>query len=193
MLFQEPAESSTTTHSKCPRKKRQVNKEANLFSTSISLAGFCMISLLSEGGLQGTKLSWTMFPILKMIFFWKKRISWSVKHCIYICTFCIRHTICTNWRINSFPWNQLFLELRCQKWKRHFFVDFFFVKMMQFVRKLQKIPWIPWNQRFSLTKRIFRQINSLVIYIVKSLLSRNFWLKCERMNFRSTRRNRNFT
>ena len=39
MLFQEPAESSTTTHSKCPRKKRQVNKEANLFQhPSISLA-----------------------------------------------------------------------------------------------------------------------------------------------------------
>ena len=60
---------------KCHWKKRQVNKEANLFSTSISLAGFCMISLLSEGGLQGTKLSWTMFPILKMNFFEKKRLS----------------------------------------------------------------------------------------------------------------------
>ena len=58
---------------KCHWKKRQVNKEANLFSTSISLAGFCMISLLSEGGLQGTKLSWTMFPILKMN--WKKEHS----------------------------------------------------------------------------------------------------------------------
>ena len=40
------------------------------------------------------------------------------------------------------------------------------------------------NEKFSLTKKIFRQINSLVIYLVKLLLSRNFCQKCVRLNFR---------
>ena len=38
------------------------------------------------------------------------------------------------------------------------------------------------NEKFSLTKQIFRQINSLVIYLVKTLLWRNFWQKCMRPN-----------
>ena len=36
------------------------------------------------------------------------------------------------------------------------------------------------NEKFSLTKKIFRQINSLVTYFVKSLLSRKFCQNCVR-------------
>ena len=43
------------------------------------------------------------------------------------------------------------------------------------------------NEKCSLTKKIFRQcqINSLVTYLVKSLLSRNFCQKCVRENSRN--------
>ena len=41
------------------------------------------------------------------------------------------------------------------------------------------------NENFSLTKKIFRQINSLVTYLVKPLLSRNFRQKCVRENSRN--------
>ena len=47
------------------------------------------------------------------------------------------------------------------------------------------------NEKFSLTKKIFRQINSLVISLVKTLLSRNFCQKCMRLNrsnFQTVRR-----
>ena len=39
------------------------------------------------------------------------------------------------------------------------------------------------NEKFSLTKKKFRQINYLVISLVKPLLSRNFCQKCVRVNF----------
>ena len=38
------------------------------------------------------------------------------------------------------------------------------------------------NEKFGITKKIFRQINSLVISLVKTLLSRNFWPKIVRLN-----------
>jgi len=41
------------------------------------------------------------------------------------------------------------------------------------------------NEKFSLAKKIFRQINSLVTYLVKALLSRNFCQKCVRDNSRN--------
>ena len=41
------------------------------------------------------------------------------------------------------------------------------------------------NEKFSLTKNIVRQINSLVTYLVKPLLSRNFCQKCVRENSRN--------
>ena len=41
------------------------------------------------------------------------------------------------------------------------------------------------NEKFYLTKKIFRQINSLVTYLVKPLLSRNFCQKCVRENVRN--------
>ena len=41
------------------------------------------------------------------------------------------------------------------------------------------------NEKFSLTKNFFRQINSLVTYLVKPFLSRNFWQKCVRENARN--------
>ena len=37
------------------------------------------------------------------------------------------------------------------------------------------------NENFFFTEKKFRQINSLVIYLVKTLLSRNFWHKCVRV------------
>ena len=40
------------------------------------------------------------------------------------------------------------------------------------------------DEKINLTKEIFRQINSLVIYLIIPLLSRNFWQKCERVNLR---------
>ena len=39
------------------------------------------------------------------------------------------------------------------------------------------------NEKFGLTEKIFRQINSLVICIVKTLLSRKFCQKSVRLNF----------
>ena len=39
------------------------------------------------------------------------------------------------------------------------------------------------NEKFTLTKKIFRQINYLVISLVKMLLSRNFCQKSVRVNF----------
>ena len=41
------------------------------------------------------------------------------------------------------------------------------------------------NEKFSLTKKILRQINSLVTYLVKPILSRNFCQKCVRENSRN--------
>ena len=38
------------------------------------------------------------------------------------------------------------------------------------------------NEKFSITKTFFRQSNSLVISLVKTLLSRNFCQKCVRLN-----------
>ena len=40
-------------------------------------------------------------------------------------------------------------------------------------------------QKFSLTEKIFRKINSLVTYLVKPLVSRNFCQKCVTENFRN--------
>ena len=37
------------------------------------------------------------------------------------------------------------------------------------------------NEKFGLTKKIFRQINYLVLSLVKTLLSRNFCQKCVRL------------
>ena len=39
------------------------------------------------------------------------------------------------------------------------------------------------NEKFGLTEKIFRQINSLVICLVKPLLSRNFCQKIVRLKF----------
>ena len=60
---------------------------------------------------------------------------------------------------------------------------------MEFSEKQQKIlHWAVgtvWkNEKLSLTQKIFRQINSLVTYLVKSLLSRNFYQKCKKENSR---------
>ena len=41
------------------------------------------------------------------------------------------------------------------------------------------------NEKFTLTEIFFRQINYLVILLVKSLFSRNFCQKSVRVNFRS--------
>ena len=41
------------------------------------------------------------------------------------------------------------------------------------------------NEKITLTKIFFRQINSLVIYLVNALLSRNFRQKSVRVNFRN--------
>ena len=57
----------------------------------------------------------------------------------------------------------------------------------------RKIPQFPHcgehsveNEKISLTKKIFRQINSLVTYLlVKMLISRNFCQKSVRENFRN--------
>ena len=47
--------------------------------------------------------------------------------------------------------------------------------------------WVWKNEKFSLTQKIFRQISSLVTYLVKQLLSRNFYQKCyERISVIST-------
>ena len=40
-------------------------------------------------------------------------------------------------------------------------------------------------EKFALTENFFRQINYLVISLVKPLLSRNFCQKCVRVNFRN--------
>ena len=47
------------------------------------------------------------------------------------------------------------------------------------------MPTVWKNEKFTLTKIIFRQINSLVIYLVNALVSRNFCQKSVRVNFRN--------
>ena len=51
-------------------------------------------------------------------------------------------------------------------------------------KKVQKLLWCTlWkNEKFTLTEIFFRQINSLVIYLVNALLSRNFCQKSVRVN-----------
>ena len=56
--------------------------------------------------------------------------------------------------------------------------DGIFFKLMQNCRIQICTVWK--NEKFSLTKKIFRQINSLVTYLVKPLLSRNFCSKSVR-------------
>ena len=52
--------------------------------------------------------------------------------------------------------------------------------------KFFTLPHTVWkNEKFTLTEEKFRQINYLVISLVKPLLSRNFCLKCVRVNFRN--------
>ena len=53
-------------------------------------------------------------------------------------------------------------------------------KFPVFPRCVQHTVWK--DEKFSLTKKIFRQINSLLISLVKALLSRNFCQKCVRLN-----------
>ena len=55
-----------------------------------------------------------------------------------------------------------------------------------------KYPNITWkrftvwkNAKLSLTKKLFREINSLVTSLVKTVLPRNFSQKCVRENFRN--------
>ena len=71
--------------------------------------------------------------------------------------------------------------------------DEFFCLWKQLHKKMLNVFWrilrenhlsTQWkNEKFSLTKWIFRQINSLVIsLLVKTLLSRNFCQKCRRLN-----------
>ena len=107
-------------------------------------------------------------------------------------------------------WNgKYFLIPQCGNYRNslsHFFRKNF-VKAMDLLKKLLKswfdelFLWFCWkiinfpnfhftvwkNEKFSLTKKIFRQINSLVLvtYLVKPLLSRNFCQKCMRVNFRN--------
>ena len=51
---------------------------------------------------------------------------------------------------------------------------------------LMRLNFTVWkNEKFSLTEKIFRQINSLVTCLVKPLHSRNFWQKCVRENLRN--------
>ena len=38
------------------------------------------------------------------------------------------------------------------------------------------------NEKFGLTEKIFRQIDSLVMFFLKALLSRNFCQKCVRLD-----------
>ena len=52
------------------------------------------------------------------------------------------------------------------------------------VVKVIFVQYTVWkNEKFGLTEKIFRQINSLVICLVKTLLSRNFCQKSVRLNF----------
>ena len=54
------------------------------------------------------------------------------------------------------------------------------------VTKYLRIVCTLWkNEKFTLTKIFFRQINSLVIYLVNALVSRNFCQKSVRVNFRN--------
>ena len=55
-----------------------------------------------------------------------------------------------------------------------------------FTKKVQDSHLTVWkNAKFTFTEKIFRQINYLVISLVKPLLSRNFCQKCMRVNFRN--------
>ena len=52
-------------------------------------------------------------------------------------------------------------------------------------RRFSNICTLWKNEKFSLIKTFFRQINSLVIYLVNAMLSRNFYQKSVRVNFRN--------
>ena len=63
--------------------------------------------------------------------------------------------------------------------KQHFYIFKEFKKLSTKERDRSHTVWK--NKKLSLTLKIFRQINSLVTYLVKPLLSRNFAKKvCER-------------
>ena len=57
--------------------------------------------------------------------------------------------------------------------------------MTQFPHRVEAACTVWKNAKFTLTEKIFRQINSLVISLVKSLFSRNFCQKSVRENFRN--------
>ena len=86
------------------------------------------------------------------------------------------HTV-EKWKIYShqriFPSNQLFSNLysKC--------VDF--TKFLQKKKVEYSTLWK--NEKFTLNEIFFRQINSLVICLVKPLLSRNFCRKSVRLKF----------
>ena len=66
--------------------------------------------------------------------------------------------------------------------KMHFFLTKDLVRDQNFLKDGSTV-WK--NEKFFLTEKIFRKINSLVTYLVKSLLSRNFCQKCVRENSRN--------
>ena len=63
------------------------------------------------------------------------------------------------------------------------FTIFFFTKSSNYWNTVWHIVEKKKNGKFTLTQKIFRQINYLVILLVKPLLSRNFCQKCMRVNF----------
>ena len=66
------------------------------------------------------------------------------------------------------------------------FHEFFPYEMCEIFILSRNVFHTVWKLReFSLTKKKFRQINSLATYLVKSLLSRNFCQKCLRENSRN--------
>ena len=67
----------------------------------------------------------------------------------------------TDWKIVKISWNQYFSRYNPPRHVSCFHELF--------------VMWK--NEKFSLTKKFFRQINSLVTYLVKPLLSRNFCQK----------------
>ena len=75
----------------------------------------------------------------------------------------------TDWKIVKISWNQYFSRYNPPRHVSCFHELF--------------VMWK--NEKFSLTKKFFRQINSLVTYLVKPLLSRNFCQKCVRENSRT--------
>ena len=98
-----------------------------------------------------------------------------------------QNTVCKLWKFTLTLFWKKFRESnvftnKITKWL--IWRDIFSVRVnVSFFHTVSHTLWK--NEKFTLTEIFFRQINSLVIYLVNALLSRSFFQKSVRVNFHS--------